>query len=1060
MENCWEKKGVFVGSLVGLMLVSGRVSGEVDPLDFNDDVQPILSEYCFHCHGPDSSTRAPKSQPLRLDIEEEAFSIRKSTGEPAILKGNAEDSLIYQRMILPADDEELMPPKKAHKTMKPEEIAIIKRWIEEGAVYEDHWAFVAPVKPELPEVSESAKDWVRNGIDHFVAAAHAEEGLQPNEEEEGTRLARRIAFDLTGLPPEVEEVEKWSADPDQVVEELMGTDEYAEHFARHWLDAARYGDTHGIHIDNFRSIWPYRDWVISAFKENMPFDQFTREQVAGDLLPDASLEQQVASGFNRCLPTTGEGGAIKEEWEAIYAQDRVDTVAAIWLGLTTGCAACHDHKFDPISAKDNYSLTAFFRNSTMQAMDFNLPDHPPNLLVPKKEDREDWKLVKAEVEALKNHLNQRRQTGKSDFVAWSKDVKAEELKPNEEGLELHLPLNEWGGQIQIRTAKGKRSLHSDRLQRRPGMYGRAPLLERTEVELGKDFGNVDSGDAITLSAQVYIEGRPRGPLIAKMDEGNGHRGWDLWLENGFIGAHFIDQWPKKGFKTLTKKQIIPKRWTHVVVTYDPKRGKRERLQIYVDGKQVESRSLTATGGEDFLNEVPLKLGGRSGKTQIVGGVAAMQEFRLYRRVLSDHEIAQVGNSVDLEEGLKKPESERSGRQKKALRDYFFTRIDAPSQKVLADYGKVERRFEEIRERGAVTLVMDEKEGEPYAHILTRGDYRQKAEKVSPAVPEFLPPMDESLPRNRLGLAEWLVDEGNPLSARVTVNRMWYYFFGEGLVETTEDFGVMGARPTHPELLDWLAMEFVDSGWDFQHVIRLIVDSATYRQSGVMEERHLELDPKNKFLTRGPRYRMDAEQIRDLALKASGLLVPKVGGPSVKPYQPDGVWEAVAMKQSNTRFYRQDEGENLYRRSMYSFWKRTAPPASLDIFDAPSRESFCVRRERTNTPLQAFVLMNDPQFVEASRKLAERVMREEEGLEGRVRLIYLALVGREPESEEVRIVGESYEVMKAGFEAEPGRAEELLGVGASGRDEGLNVVELAAWTMVATQVLNLDETITK
>ncbi|MBK1832993.1 DUF1553 domain-containing protein [Roseibacillus ishigakijimensis] len=1043
---------------------------KIDVIDFNDHVQPILSEYCYHCHGPDSSTRAPKSEPLRLDREEDAFVAREDSGQPVIIKGDAGNSELMRR-ILTEDTSEIMPPPKAHKVMKEEEIAILKQWIDEGAPYEEHWAFIPPERPDLPALTGAAGEWVRNGIDAFVAEAHHEQGLSASPREEDSRLLRRLSLDLTGLPPTPEQLARWQGNVGQATDELLGTPEYAEHFGRHWLDAVRYGDTHGIHIDNYRSIWPYRDWVFEAFRQNMPYDQFTREQVAGDLLPNATLEQKVASGYNRCLPTTGEGGAIAEEFEAIYAQDRVDTTAAVWLGLTTGCAACHDHKFDPISQKDNYALTAFFRNSTMSAMDRNSAEHPPNLFVPALDDRERWAEIGDRIAAQKKKVKERAAAAEGDFVAWAESLRAagpEKVdRPAtgnlDQGLAFHLPLSGDAGEVAGRIAGQERSWTAPHRKFLEGPLGPATVANDAGISISDEI-KLDANGQFSMGLLIYHEGRPDGPVIAKMDGQAAYRGWDFWMEQGRLGSHLIESWSGKAHKIMLNKPLAEKTWHHVVVTYDGTRPSHERVSIFVNGKREAANTNPNTSAETFATSKPLMLGARSGGSKLSGGKVAIQDFRIYDRVLTENDLAELTgllNFVPLEIAATTPLAELPQAQRDSLKRYFLTEEDELYQAANKELRELENEKAVMKSRGGISLVMDDrKDQEAFAHILTRGDYRQKAEKLAPDVPDWLPPLEEGVRPDRLALANWLVDPANPLPARVTVNRVWYYFFGRGLVETTEDFGVMGARPTHPKLLDWLAVEFVESGWDFHHLLRLIVSSATYQQSGRITPELREADPDNLWLARGPRYRLDAEQIRDLALSASGLLVRKFGGPSVKPYQPTGVWSAVAMNESNTRFYKQDEGENLFRRSVYTFWKRTAPPASLDLFDAPSREMFCVRRDRTNTPLQALVLMNDPQFVEAARHLAEDALQGEKTFAERVDALFLALVARPASEREREILAETLAQVQQGFAAEPERAQELLSVGATDFAKDIPAPELASWTVLASQVLNLDETITK
>lgn len=1033
-----------------------------DVVDFNDHIQPILSENCYHCHGPDSSTRAPKSNPLRLDREEFAFLERKD-GKPSIIKGDAEASKVFQ-LIISKDVDDVMPPPESHKKpLKPEEVALVKKWIEQGAPYEEHWSFIPPVRPDIPK-----GNWGQNPVDRFIAAGHKKQDLDPSPPEEPARLLRRLTFDLTGLPPTPKELASFremasrdlSTAVEMTVARLLTTDAYAEQFARHWLDAARYSDTHGIHIDNYRSIWPYRDWVIEAFRKNMPFDQFTREQIAGDLFPNATLDQKIATGFNRCMPTTGEGGAIAKEYEAIYAADQVATTSAVWLGLSTGCAACHDHKFDPISQKDFYAMTAFFRNTTMNAMDRNNADHPPAIFAPRQSDR--TRLAKIDVEAngIASLIQKRKEEAGQDFQKWLatkvEDASNENIPVIKPDLELPLVVTEGsisgneGPQAHSWPFKGKTVKVDD--------LGEVTSLQNTNIDLGT-VGVIAARDQVTISGYLFLDGNVNGPVISRMDEGADYRGWDIWVENGRLGSHFIDKWPDLAIKATTNQKLKDKQWTHFAIIYDGGVAPEKSLTIYLDGKVVPITYSHRGKVGSLETKVPARLGARHPNTRLKGK-AHLHSFQLFKRKLSAEEILQSTSQTNLNSLLAIPAAERTKEQNDAIFNYYIDHVDEPVRKLISRKDALVREKESLKKRGSMTLVMQEKEEEAYAHILERGEYTLEKEKVFADIPEVfkLEETDEKL--SRKDLADWLVSEKNPLTARVTVNRMWYYFFGRGIVETTEDFGIMGSRPTHPELLDFLAVELVESGWNLQHIIKLITTSATYQQSGKTTSANREKDAGNLYLWRAPRFRLEAEQIRDMALAASGLLVQKIGGPPVKPYQPDGIWEAVAMKQSNTRFYKRDTGENLYRRSIYTFLKRTAAPPNMEILNAPNREVFCVRRDRTNTPLAAFVTMNDTQFIEASRALATRAIKSNPAFSQRLNLITMALMSRTMNNEEQEVVRKAFDHHLKHYQEKPELAEQLITVGESKPDPAIDKAELAAWSLIASQIFNLDETLTK
>ena len=1035
-----------------------------EKVSFNEHVQPILSEYCYHCHGPDSGTREPKKVPLRLDRVEDAFAIRDDD-MPVIIKHNPTDSALIKR-ILSTDPDEIMPPPRSHKTLKPQEVALLSRWIEQGAEYESHWSFAQVKKPVVPE---AGKDWAVNPIDHFIAEKLEIEGLKPNLPEEPARFYRRLHLDLTGLPPTPEGIEifkkSFAEDPETATaaaaDQLLATTASAENFTRHWLDAARYADTHGIHIDNYRAIWPYRDWVIGAFQANMPWDQFTTEQIAGDLLPNRSLDQLVATGFSRCLATTGEGGAISEEYDAIYAKDRVETVSAIWLGLTTGCAACHDHKFDPVSTKEFYSLTAFFRNTSMEALDGNDAGHPPNVVVPLKQDRERLGILSAEITHAEQQLADHVESVRPKFEQWLAAAATTTVEPTakiDPTLSLHLPLAEADGPLHG-TVDGKPREWPATLTRMSGPLGQAPVISDTPVYLG-DVGNFSRKDQVTYGGFIYVEGAPTGAVVARMSPAQSFRGWDIYLDGGRPTAHVIDSWTDSANKISAASPLKPGEWHHVMATFDGTLPSDQASAIYVDGMKADANTTPNSVGANIETTVPLRLGMRQDGDSRLNGKVALQDLRFYRRLLSPSEIKNLADESLFQSIVSLPTEKRTKEQSQLVLQYYLRNLDKPAQQLAAQLQTLQTEQRTLNGRGSVSLVMDEKPDPPFAHVLTRGSYADKGEKVTPNTPAILPPMAADVPKNRLGLARWLNDPANPLPARVTMNRTWSYLFGAGIVETNSDFGIMGSRPSHPKLLDWLAAEFVESGWNYRHMIKLMVTSAAYRQSGAVSPEKLEKDPSNRFVARGPRYRLDAEQIRDLALSSAGLLKATVGGPSVKPYQPEGIWEAVAMTQSDTRHYKEDSGDGLYRRSLYTLWKRTAAPPSMEIFNAPTREVFCVRRDLTNTPLQALVLLNDPQFIEASRELASNALRADTDFDARLDFITARLDGRKFVPAERQIVRKSLDSALANFRDRKQDAKSLIETGATPPRKDADVPELAAWTLVASQILNLDETITR
>lgn len=1032
------------------------------PVSFNEHIQPILSAACYHCHGPDSGTREPKDNPLRIDQAKFALEKREN-GKPVIIPGDPDNSLLMQLMES-KNPEEVMPihpSRSPHGSiLAPEKIALVRRWIQEGAKYEAHWAYLAPRKAPLPTINHP--EWAKNPIDDFIAKKLENANLEPNQEEDKARLLRRVTLDVTGLLPTPEETDKFVADTrpfdtvySEKVDQLLSTDAYAEQFARHWLDVARYADTHGIHIDNYRSIWPYRDWVINAFRANMPFDQFTVEQIAGDMLPNPTTDQIVATGFHRCLPTTGEGGAIAEEYAAIYAQDRADTTASAYLGLTVGCAACHDHKFDAISTKENYQLTAFFRNTTMSSLDRNSATHPPTITLFDENDQTRLDAITSEVAATKKAITDTRTSTQPAFQAWLKKANVNPtLSIDPQSLAIHLPLNE--KTKGITDAKGNTFPAEKPINWVSDDQGEAVLFTgNNSIDLGQN-GNIERDQPFTIAAWIKAPHDLNGAIIAKMHSPGTHQGYDLWLQNGHLTTHLIHNYPQDFLKTRTKSKFPNNEWFHAIVTYDGS-SQAAGLKFYINGKPqqtiIDENKLTNT----IRTTVPLRLGRRE------GGQAATNtqlfDFRLYSTEMNVQDalaLASTGRIDKLRSLVKK-----SPAQLKQLESFYFTTVDKKSIQLTQTITKLEAERAQIQKRATPSLIMKEKaKSEPFAHILTRGVYSDKGEKVFPGTPASLPPMTKDQPKNRLGLAKWIVDPRNPLPARITVNRYWGYFFGNAIVESTNDFGIMGARPSHPKLLDWLAIDFVESKWDLHHLVKTIVSSATYRQNANISPEKLEADPLNKLVSRGPRYRLDAEQIRDLALQSSGLLSPKIGGPSVKPPQPKNIWSAVAMPQSNTRDYKTDTGDKIYRRSLYTFWKRTAINPAMEIFNAPTREISCTRRDITNTPLQAFVLMNETQFVESSRELAEKALLAKKETRERIDFIAKTLLSRNMNTQEAAIIENTLNFATKKFKADPAGAKKLISVGASTPDEKLNPTELAAWTLVTNQILNMDETLNK
>ena len=1002
--------------------VRASISGEVD---FNHDIRPILTNNCIACHGPDENSREAD---LRLDT----FAGATGGDYPAIIPGDSANSEVMHR-ILTDDPIDIMPPPKSHKKLTTEEKALLASWIDQGAEYREHWAFLPP-EDAAPE-GESV-----HPVDYFVDRRLQQEGLEKSAEADRHTLLRRLSLDLTGLPPTPEMIESFVGDDspdayDRMVSHYLSSPAFGEHAARYWLDAARYGDTHGLHLDNYREIWPYRDWVINAFNDNMPFDQFTIEQLAGDLLPEPTQSQRVATGFNRCNVTTSEGGAIEEEFLMRYAVDRVSTTSTVWMGLTAECAQCHDHKFDPLTMREFYQLYAFFNNTTQRGMDGNIKDTPPVIRVyPDEATEAKAKKLTAEIGDLKKEWNQAKQAEKASFDLWMGSLSSESLDV--------FPF--------------------------PGKLEGAPLENQKADPLKvSDLKSPGKNDRFTISFRYVLPQSGSSILFDNTDPDQENRGIRIRVEQGRIYVELIESWPNRMLRTGAARAFKPGSHGHFSVTYDGS-GSAQGIRMYSNGDWISSRYATLwedTLIEDFSSNATARIGGISPENALHTRIS---EFHFFSDSLPEESIKSLAMYSHAMQVLKKPVDKRSDKDLAPLTDYYHSLVSEVGSRKLMELESARVQLRHLEAKAPTTLVMHEKEGEAKAHILARGEYDQKTEEVSAGFPSFikLESDESSLPANRLGLARWLTNPDHPLTSRVVVNRIWQQLFGRGIVRTSEDFGTQGELPSHPEVLDHLAIRFVETGWDVKELYRYLVTSKTYRQSSDATPELIERDPDNLLLARGPRFRLDAEAIRDQALQASGLLDRTIGGPSVKPYQPAGLWKTVGYTNSNTQTFLQDYGASPeHRRSLYSFWKRTSPPPNLNIFDAPDRESCTVRRERTNTPLQALVMMNDPQFLRTARFLALEVVEKSDDPDERLDLVALRLVGRTLDPGEKQILTNSMTKFRDTYQSNLEAATQLL-VDESNpafslhQKSGIDPGELASWTMVASQVMNLDESLTK
>ena len=961
-----------------------------------------------------------------------------------------------------------MPPPAANKDLTDRQRRVLRDWIEQGAEYTQHWAFVAPRRPEVPAVRDPRT--VRNPIDAFVLHRIEREGLRPSPDSDRATLVRRVTLDLTGLPPSPADVEAFLADraPDayeRLVDRLLASPRYAERLALAWLDAARYADTNGFNNDEDRTQWPWRDWLIDAFAHNMPYDRFLTEQLAGDLLPGASATQKLATAFLRNQVHNTEGGIIPEEYRVEYVADRVHTTATVFLGLSLQCARCHDHKYDPISQKEYYQFFGFFNHvSDKQASYSNFIGAEPFIRVPSPDQDATMKLLADRRAALAGRLKAREAAADDAISAWEKDLSAEDRKRMAAaGLLLRVPLDETKGNSVATTDPAVKGAVRGTAKWGPGKIGGAIELDgSTFVDLGAAAA-FDPDGPFSVSVWAYPTANDLLALVSKMDDGSAHRGFDVLFEAGKFSTHLVSHWPDNGLKGLTKSTFPLNAWHHVLVTYDGSK-KAAGVKIYVNGK-LEPLDVTNDTLRDTLRtEKPLHVGRRGASLNFKGRLDDVNLFGVELTSENANQLA-AGKVPELTVSVLSVEPDkRSAAQQAQVKRYYLDRIDAEYPKLKTELAAVTKQLADLEKALPAVMVMEELPKPRDTHLFRRGQYDQPGEKVPSGVPGVFPPLKAPAANtltapNRLDLAQWLVDPGHPLTARVAVNRWWEMYFGTGLVKTVEDFGNTGEAPSHPDLLDFLATEHVRSGWNVKELHRLIVTSATYRQESSSTKDLLNRDPENRLLARGPRSRLRAETVRDNALAIAGLLVEKVGGPSVKPYQPAGLWEDVTVERRGR--YVPDSGAGLHRRSMYTFWKRTCPPPAMSTFDAPNREVCVARRATTNTPLQALVLMNDPTYVEAARKLAERLLIEgRPEPNDRLAFAFRCAVARSPTDSESRILMRLYSDALVRFRADEQAAQKLLAVGASPRAPGQDAAELAAWTTVASTILNLDETISK
>lgn len=1034
-----------------------------EALDFNIHVKPILSDKCFACHGPDL---AAQKAGLSLHDPEMAFaSLKDSPGKVAIHPGSLRKSELFHR-IISEDLEYRMPSRESNLALTPKEKAILIKWIEDGAEYKKHWAFIPPQKHDIPKVKD--KTWTKNPIDHFVLSKLEQEGIKPSQEADKETLLRRLSLDLIGLPPNLAEIDAFLADPsanayEKQVDRLLNSAHYGEKMAMHWMDIARFADTHGYTVDRYRDASPYRDWVIRAFNQNLPYDQFITHQLAGDLLPNPTKEQLIGTAFNRIHPQNMEGGIVEEEFRVEYVVDRTSTMGQAFMALTLGCARCHDHKYDPISQKNFFELSSFF-NQVDEAGQISWDDATPvptmlltdsgkdnilsYLFSQKNREEEELKIVaEKEEEAFQTWLTSKafQNTAKLDFPAsrvgfYSFDQNSihNNLNPSQKGT------------MESSEVKNQKPAYVD------GFRGKAVKLNGDSwLDLGGS-GVFSKSEPFSVSIWISVPKSLTDGVIFHKGSGAvlyNWRGYHLSLKNNRLELLMAHTAPYNAITKVTEQNIPRDQWINLVMTYDGS-SKANGLRVFLNGLEMATQTTHDNLYKDILFQ-----GGQPGLQ--VGAVwrgkglkdALVDEVSVYDKELSTLEVLQIARLEEYKSIFAQSGKEFNTQEKEALKKLYLNNHSLAYKEKLQAVVAKRKAYADSVERIPEMMVMQDKTNKRPTYILTRGEYNSRGEEVFPNTPESVLPMKEDLPKNRLGLAQWLTDAENPLTARVAVNRFWQNYFGNGLVATSEDFGNQGQLPSHPELLDWLALEFQNSGWDVKAMQRLIVTSATYRQASKNRPELAEKDPDNYLLARGPSVRLPAELIRDNALFAAGLLNPAIGGKSVFPYQPEGLWKV------NGANYVQDSGQNLYRRSMYTIWKRSVHHPTLSIFDAPDHSVSVSKRQETNTPLQALVLMNDPTFVEASKVLGEKMLDNPE-ISKSIEDTFRRLTGRKPNPKELQILLQLRENEYRKFKSDQNKTKGWLASGEYQIPPNLDPFHLAANAVTASAIINSDAFLTK
>lgn len=1052
-------------------------------VDYNFHIKPILSDRCYTCHGPDPQTRKAG---LRLDIEEEAFK-KLASGSYAFVKGNSNKSEVIHR-LLSDDPDKIMPPPEAELTVSNREIALIAKWLDQGSEWKEHWSFLPIENPEVPAIGNA---WRRiNEIDNFIQGSLLQAELAPSPEADKERLIKRVSMDLTGLPPSPEQIDAFLNDRsekayEKLVDRLLESDAYAERMTQEWMDVARYSDSHGVSFDGYRTSWPYRDWLIKAFKRNMPYNEFITHQVAGDLIENSNDESKIATAFLRMNPLEASAGSIPEEFRIEYVNERAGLAGTALLGLTLECAKCHDHKFDPITQKEFYQVSAFFNTTEEYGLAPTDADRPPTLVLLNDKEKsqlhsfiESLKTQEQTLEAIKKEVspdyNKPLPTAPvTDHIGhyafntikpYRKEIKKKKKKEEGEKKKEEVKKKKKEYQELQMLDNIKEAEANLKITLTDGKSGKAAYFnEEYDIIKLRKIGEFDHIDPFSISSWISTEKDSVGSSQTIIGNTGHvfqfHRGWDMALDsNNHVRVRLIHRLPDEIISVSSTKPLPANKWQQIGFTYNGSKS-ANGIAIFVNGEKVGTRihfdqlkrSIIPISDENMKPDtIPLVVGKSNRLWMDDLGMfrGAIDEIKIYDRQLSQWEMAGLGEA-DLD-----PNSTEIKQEHWFLHDKNLIANRNKIRETRATIGTMLDSANQL-------MVMKEMEVPRKTYILEKGLYNQHGEEVVPGGINKVLPYSSDLPKNRLGLAQWLFDADNPIVPRVAINRYWQLIFGQGLVKTAEDFGSQGERPSHPELLDWLARDFIAHDWDVKHAVKQMVMSHTYRQASFCPEELRETDPENKYLARSPSYRWPAEMIRDNALKASSLLVEEIGGPSVKPYQPEGLWKEVLMASSKLAKYEPDTGKNLYRRSLYTFSRRFAPNPFMINFDATSREICTIRRNVTSTPLQALTLLNDPQFVEASRVLSELVQKEfPDSVENQIKLAFRRSTGLRPNKDQLDILNAHYQKSLQQLMAAPKKIDSILSVGKQPFDMELSKEKTAAMTLVVSTIFNFDESYTK